>query len=105
MRPVPLPEPDPVVAAAVRGMFAGKRVPLAVAMRDRLGAWLADDLFAAAFGARGRPGLSPAMLAVVTALQYAEDMTDRQAAEAVRARLDWKYALGLRLEDPGFDSS
>jgi transposase len=105
MRPVPLPEPDPVVAAAVRAMFAGKRAPLAVAMRDRLGAWLPDEAFAAAFGARGRPGLPPAMLAVVTVLQMAEGLTDRQAAEAVRARLDWKYALGLALDDPGFDFS
>jgi transposase len=105
MRPVPLPEPDPVVAAAVRAMFAGKRVPLAVSVRDRLGAWLADDLFAAAFSARGRPGLPPAVLALVTVLQMTEDMTDREAAEAVRTRLDWKYALGLALEDPGFDFS
>jgi transposase len=104
MRAVSLPEPDPVVAAAVRAMFGGKKkAPLAVMMRDRLGAWLADDLFAAAFGARGRPGYPPAMLAVVTVLQMAENLTDRQAAEAVAARLDWKYALGLRLDDPGFD--
>jgi hypothetical protein len=34
-----------------------------------------------------------------------EDLTDRQAAEAVRTRLDWKYLLGLPLSDPGFDAS
>lgn len=94
-----------MVAAAVRSMFAGKRMPLAVSARDRLGAWLADDLFAAAFSARGRPGVPPAMLALVTVLQMAEDLTDREAAEAVRTRLDWKYALGLALDDPGFDFS
>ncbi len=38
-------------------------------------------------------------------MQYMENLTDRQAAEAVRARLDWKYALGLRLDDAGFDDS
>ena len=104
MHAVPLPEPDPVVAAAVRAAFGGKKkAPLAVMMRDRLGAWMNDDLFAAAFGTRGRPGLPPAQLAVVTVLQMAENLTDRQAAEAVAARLDWKYALGLRLDDPGFD--
>jgi len=104
MRAVPLPEPDPVVAAAVRAAFGGKRKPpLAVTMRDRLGAWMSDELFAAAFGARGRPGYPPAMLALVTVLQMAENLTDRQAAEAVAARLDWKYALGLPLDDPGFD--
>jgi transposase len=106
MREVPLPEPDPVVAAAVRAMFGGKRkAPLAVTMRDRLGEWMTDGLFASAFGARGRPGEPPAMLALVTVLQMAEDLTDRQAAEAVRTRLDWKYALGLPLDDAGFDFS
>src|ERR1700759_2552561 len=104
MRGGPLPEPDPVVAAAVRAAFGGKKkAPLAVTARDRLGAWMSDGLFAAAFGARGRPGSPPAMLALVTALQMAENLTDRQAADAVRARLDWKYALGLSLDDPGFD--
>jgi transposase len=106
MRAVPLPEPDPVVAAAVRAVFAGRvKAPLAVTMRDRLGGWLTDELFAAAFSARGRPGESPALLAMVTALQYAENLRDRQAAEAVRTRLDWKYALGLPLDDAGFDHS
>ena len=106
MREVPLPEPDPVVAAAVRAMFAGKRkAPLAVTMRDRLGEWMTDGLFAPAFGARGRPGQPPARLAMVTVLQMAENLTDRQAAEAVRTRLDWKYALGLPLDDAGFDFS
>ena len=56
---------------------------------------MADDLFAAAFGARGRPGWPPSRLALVTVLQFAENLTDRQAAEAVRTRLDWQYALGL----------
>lgn len=105
MRAVALPEPDPVVAAAVRAVFAGKRAPLAVTMRDRLGEWMTDGLFAAAFGARGRPGVPPARLALVTVLQMAENLTDRQAAGAVRARLDWKYALGLPLDDAGFDFS
>jgi transposase len=66
---------------------------------------MADDLFAVAFGVRGRPGWPPSRLAVVTVLQFAEDLTDRQAAEAVRTRLDWQYALGLRLDDEGFDHS
>ncbi|MER5600132.1 transposase [Streptomyces sp. NPDC002265] len=53
----------------------------------------------------GRRGLSPARLAMVSVLQYAENLTDRQAAEAVRCRLDWKYCLGVELDDPGFDHS
>jgi transposase len=105
MRAVPLPEPDPVVAAAIRRKYAGRKAPLAVTMRDRLGEWMTDDLFAAAFGTRGRPGEPPARLAVVTVLQMAENLGDRQAAEAVRTRLDWAYALGLTLDDAGFDFS
>jgi len=42
---------------------------------------------------------------VVSVLQFAEGLTDRQAADAVRARIDWKYALGLELADTGFDAS
>jgi transposase len=79
--------------------------PLAVQIRDRLGEWLKDEQFAAAFGIRGKPGWSPSRLALVTVLQRAEHLTDRLAADAVRARIDWKYLLGLPLEDPGFDDS
>jgi hypothetical protein len=88
-------------------MYGGRETerPLAVMIRDRLGEWLADEQFAAAFGVRGRPGWSPSRLAVVTVLQHAEDLTDRGAADAVRARIDWKYLLGLPLADPGFDHS
>ncbi len=72
---------------------------------DELGPVYADQQFAALFPTRGQPGLSPAQLALVSALQFAEGLSDRQAAEAVRARIDWKYALGLPLDDPGFDYS
>jgi len=105
MQPVLWPEPDPQIAAAVKAMYRSRKTerPLAVEIRDRLGQWLADEEFAAAFGIRGRPGWPPSRLALVTVLQRAEKLTDRLAAEAVRARLDWKYLLGLLLEDPGFD--
>jgi transposase len=105
MQPVPWPDPDPVVAAAIRAMYGSRKTepPLAVAVRDRLGEWLHDGDFAAAFGIRGRPGWSPSRLALVTVLQREENLTDRMAAEQVRARLDWKYLLGLALDDPGFD--
>src|SRR5487761_1440556 len=104
MQPAPWPDPDPQVAAAIAAKYRGKRPrPLAVVIRDRLGQWLADEDFAAAFGIRGRPGWPPSRLALVTVLQRAEKLTDRAAAEAVRTRIDWQYLLGLPLDDPGFD--
>lgn len=105
VRPESWPQPSPEVAAAVRSMYGKRRAPLAVVIRDVLGEVFADADFGAGFGVRGRPGWSPGRLALVTALQFVENLTDRQAAEAVRLRLDWKYALGLSLADEGFDAS
>ena len=51
------------------------------------------------------PHCAPWRLALVTILQFREDLSDRRAADAVRARIDWKYLLGLELTDPGFDAS
>ncbi|WP_420717170.1 transposase, partial [Streptomyces sp. H27-G5] len=78
---------------------------LAMRVRDRLGPVFADAQFEGLFPVRGRPALSPARLALVSVLQFAEGLTDRQAAHAVRSRLDWKYALSLELTDTGFDFS
>ena len=106
VQPQPWPQPAPEIAAAVAVMYRGKRErPLAVMVRDQLGEWLTDEQFAGAYGVRGKPGWPPGRLALVTIFQMAEDLTDRQAAEAARTRIDWKYALGLDLPDPGFDDS
>jgi transposase len=78
---------------------------LAMRARDALGSLFTDEQFTELFAARGRPAWSPARLALVLVLQFVEGLTDRQAADAVRGRLDWKYALGLDLCDPGFDAS
>lgn len=74
-------------------------------LRDELETIYADSLFTALFPKRGQPAEAPGRLAVVTVLQFAEGLSDRQAADAVRSRIDWKYLLGLELEDPGFDFS
>jgi len=74
-------------------------------MRDAFGALYADEAFAPLFSPRGQPGAAPACLALVTVMQFAEGLSDRQAANAVRGHIDWKYALGLELTDPGFDAS
>lgn len=64
-----------------------------------------DAEFVEAFGARGKPGWSPGRLVLVMVLQMAENLTDRGAAHRVRFGMDWKYALGRELDDPGFDAS
>jgi transposase len=103
MQPRPWPEVPADTARVVKKAFP--KGSLAVRVRDELGAWYEDAAFAGAYGSRGAPGISPAQLAVVTVLQYTENLTDRQAADAARGRLDWKYCLGLALEDEGFDYS
>ena len=74
-------------------------------MRDELGIVWEDGDFADLFPRRGQPAMAPWRLALVTVMQFAEGLSDRQAADAVRGRIDWKYALSLELEDPGFDFS
>jgi transposase len=74
-------------------------------IRDAFGPLYTDAQFACLFASDGRPAEAPACLALVCVLQFLEDLTDRQAADAVRVRIDWKYALGLALDDPGFAHS
>ena len=105
MRPQSWPEPVDEVARAIAAIYAGRRAPLAVVVRDELDELFADGEFAQAFAVRGQPGWSPGRLAMITTLQAAEHLTDAQAAEAVRTRLDWKYCLGLALDDRGLDDS
>jgi len=74
-------------------------------MRDELGTIFEDEDFAHLFPRRGQPAMAPWRLALVTIMQFAEGLSDRRAADAVRARIDWKYGLSLELDDPGFDAS
>src|SRR6266536_4386149 len=97
--PRPWPEPAEEITRAVLAMYAGRRAPLPIAVRDELGELFADAEFAEAFADRGPQGWSPGRLALVTVLQAAENLTDRQAADAVRDKISWKYALGLGLSD------
>jgi transposase len=72
---------------------------------DALGSIYSDEQFGALFSQTGQPAEAPARLALVRVLQFAEGLSDRQAADAVRGRIDWKYALALELTAPGFDAS
>jgi transposase len=74
-------------------------------MREALGPLCTDTALTPLFAVRGRPADAPWRLALVTIMPYIEGWSDRQAVHAVRNRIDWKYALGLELTAPGFDST
>ena len=93
----PIPEETQRVARA-----AFPRGNLYMQVADHLGPIYHDAQFAALYPTRGQPAEAPARLALATVLQFAEGLSDRQAADAVRSRIDWKYVLGLDLTDPGF---
>ena len=96
------PIPEETVRVARRAFLKGS---VAIRLRDEFSRLYEDQDFQALFSSHGQPGLPPWRLALITVLQFLENLSDRQAAEAVRARIDWKYALSLELSDPGFHFS
>ena len=96
------PVPEETARIARAAFPKGNRYMM---MRDIFGTFYQDEDFSPIFPTRGQPGLAPWRLALVTVMQFAEGLSDRQAAEAVQARIDWKYALSLELADTGFDAS
>src|SRR5215204_3928706 len=96
--------PVPALTAQVAHAAFSKGNPY-LTLRDELGVIFADDDFAYLYPEVGQPSLPPWQLALVTVMQFRENLSDRQAAEQVRARIDWKYLLGLELTDAGFDFS
>jgi transposase len=96
------PVPDETARVARAAFPHGNRY---LCLRDELGVVYDDAVFVPLFSERGRPAEAPWRLALVSVLQFAEQLSDRQAADAVRGRIDWKYLLGLALDDPGFDAS
>src|SRR3954465_2936109 len=94
------PVPDNTARIALAAFPLGHPYLL---LRDRLGPVFDDAGFADLYPRRAPPGHTPWGLALVTLLQFREGLSDRQAAEAVRARIDWKYLLSLELADAGFD--
>ncbi len=101
LKPASIPPIPEETARVARAAFP--RGHVVMQLRDTLGTIYTDDLFADLFPIRGQPAEAPWRLALVTVLQFMENLTDRQAADAVRDRLAWKYALSLELTDPGFD--
>ena len=76
-----------------------------MAIRDHLSQVFSDEDFMGLYPRLGQPGYSPWRLILVCIFQFMENLSDRQAAQAVSSRIDWKYALSLSLSDPGFDFS
>ncbi len=103
LHPMPTPSVPEWTAKVAQAAFP-KGNPY-LSLRDELGTIFEDEDFLDLYAEEGQPGLSPSRLAWVTIMQFRETLSDRQAAEAVRARIDWKYFLGLELTDPGFDFS
>lgn len=99
----PLPSiPEETVKVAQAAFSKGNRYML---MRDKLGALFAEADFVELYATRGQPGISAWRLALIQIFAYMEDLSDERAADAVRSRIDWKYALSLELSDNGFDSA
>jgi transposase len=101
LHPEDPPSPPEETRRVARAAFP--RGTLCLRIADALGPVYQDGQFAALFPRRGQPAAAPGRLALATVLQFVEDLSDREAADAVRGRIDWKYALGLALTDPGFD--
>jgi transposase len=103
LRPMPIEPIPPETARVARAAFPkGNRY---LRLADALDTLFTDEAFGALFPTHGQPACPPWRLALVTILQFAEGLSDRQAAHAVRSRIDWKYVLRLELTDPGFDAS
>lgn len=96
------PIPEETIWVAQAAFPNGNRY---MQMRDELGSIYTDEMFADLYPRDGQPAVRPWRLALVAVMQFTENLTDRQAADAVRDRIAWKYALSLELTDSGFNFS
>ena len=103
LRPQPVLPIPAETARVARAAFPKDN--LYIFLRDELGTFASDEDFTPLFPTHGQPAEAPWRLALVTIFQFIEGLSDRAAADAVRSRLDWKYALSLELTNSSFDSS
>ena len=103
LRPQTVPPVPEETARIARAAFP--KGNLYMQIRDEIGILLTDADFADLFPSRGKSAYPPWRLALITIFQFIEKLSDREASDAVRARIDWKYALSLELENSGFDST
>ncbi len=90
LRPAPIPVILAETLRVARAAFPQGNIY--IQLKDELGSVYEDELFAHLFPQRGQPAASPWQLALITVMQYMEGLSDRQAVDAVRSRIDWKYA-------------
>jgi transposase len=101
LKSLPIPPVPEETARVAHAVFP--RGNVFMQLRDTLGVIYTDEAFADLFPIHGQPALAPWRLALVTVFQGMEGLTDRQAADAVRDRLAWKYALSLpRIAQRGY---
>jgi transposase len=103
LQPQPFEAVPPETGRVAQAAFPNGNIYLR--LREELGPLYADEDFTPLFSKRGQPAEALWQLALVSIMQFMEGLSDRQAADAVRGRIDWKYALGLELTDAGFDAS
>ncbi len=103
LHPQPIPPVPSETARVAKAAFPNGNIY--VKIRDTLGSIYVDEDFTDLFSVTGQPAQSPWRLALICVMQYMENLSDRQAADAVRGRIDWKYALSLPLADSGFNFS
>ena len=101
LRPQLTPPVPEATARAAHAVF--RKGHRHLRLRDELGTLFDDPMFADLFPKVGQPAEAPWRLALMTLVQFAEGLSDREAADAARERLSLKYLLGLEIEDPGFD--
>ncbi|WP_425365358.1 transposase [Gloeothece verrucosa] len=93
LHPEPISPVPSQTAKVARAAFPKGNIYLQI--RDTLGSIYLDEDFDHLFSVKGQPARCPWRLALICIMQYMENLSDRQAAEAVRGRIDWKYALSL----------
>jgi transposase len=103
LHPQSIPPVPEVTARVARAAFPkGNRY---MRLRDELGVFYNDEELAELYPERGQSTIAPWRLVMILIMQFLENLSDRQTADAVRGRIDWKYVLSLDLEDDGFDFS
>jgi transposase len=103
MHPQNIPDIPQQTVEVARASFPKGNIYMKI--RDTLGSIFEEEVFADLFPQNGQPAYTPWRLALVCIMQFMENLSDRQAADAVRGHIDWKYVLSLALTDSGFDYS